>query len=236
MKITILTLFPEQFIGFKETSIIKKAQLKNLVEINVVNIRDFTLDKHKRVDDKPYGGGAGLVMRAQPVLDALRSVKTEDARVIVPSASGKVYSQQQAIEYSKESELILICGHYEGMDERIMDEVDDQVCIGDYILTGGELPAMIIADSVIRLLEDVITFESNLEESFVDGLVEYPHYTTPYEYEGKVVPEILISGHHENIRRYRLKESLRKTKLNRPDLLAKKNLSDEEKELLEELD
>lgn len=236
MKIKILTLFPEQFIGFKETSIIKKAQLKGLVEIEMINIRDFTLDKHNRVDDKPYGGGAGLVMRAQPVLDALRSVKTEDSVVIVPSASGKVYKQAMAVDLSKEKEIILICGHYEGMDERIMDEVDHQICIGDYILTGGELPAMIISDSIIRLLDDVIAFESNVEESFVDGLVEYPHYTTPYEYEGKTVPEVLISGHHEKIRVYRLKESLRRTKMNRPDLLAQKELTKEEKKLLDELD
>lgn len=236
MKIKILTLFPEQFIGFKETSIIKKAQLKGLVEIELINIRDFTLDKHNRVDDKPYGGGAGLVMRAQPVLDALRSVKTEDSVVIVPSASGKVYKQAMAVDLSKEKEIILICGHYEGMDERIMDEVDHQICIGDYILTGGELPAMIISDSIIRLLDDVIAFESNVEESFVDGLVEYPHYTTPYEYEGKTVPEVLISGHHEKIRVYRLKESLRRTKMNRPDLLAQKELTKEEKKLLDELD
>ncbi len=236
MKIKILTLFPEQFIGFKETSIIKKAQLKGLVDIELINIRDFTLDKHNRVDDKPYGGGAGLVMRAQPVLDALRSVRSSESKVIVPSASGKVYDQSWAIELSKEKELVIICGHYEGMDERIMDEVDHQFCIGDYILTGGELPAMIISDSVIRLLEDVITKESNLEESFVDGLVEYPHYTTPYDYEGKTVPEVLISGHHEKIRKYRLKESLRRTKLNRPDLLKKKELSQEEIELLRELD
>ncbi len=236
MKIKILTLFPEQFIGFKETSIIKKAQLKGLVEIELINIRDFTLDKHNRVDDKPYGGGAGLVMRAQPVLDALRSVRSSESKVIVPSASGVVYDQSWAVQLSKEKELVLICGHYEGMDERIMDEVDHQFCIGDYILTGGELPAMIISDSVIRLLEDVITKESNLEESFVDGLVEYPHYTTPYEYEGKTVPEVLISGHHEKIRKYRLKESLRRTKQNRPDLLEKKELSQEEIELLRELD
>lgn len=236
MKIKILTLFPEQFIGFKETSIIKKAQLKGLVSIEVIDIREFTLDKHKRVDDKPYGGGAGLVMRAQPVLDALRSVKSPNAKVCVMSASGKVYQQKDAIELAKEQELILICGHYEGLDERIMDEVDEQYCVGDYILTGGELPAMIISDSVIRLLDDVISNESLDEESFVDGLVEYPHYTTPYDFEGKKVPEVLISGHHENIRRYRLKESLRKTKHNRPDLLAKKKLTPEEIELLKELD
>ena len=236
MKITILTLFPEQFIGFIETSIIKKAILKELVEIELVNIRDFTLDKHKRVDDKPYGGGAGLVMRAQPVLDALRSVKTEASKVIYPSASGKKYDQSVAIKLSKESHLILICGHYEGMDERVMDEVDEQYCIGDYILTGGELPAMVISDSIIRLVEDVITKESILEESFSDGLLEYPHYTTPFEYEGKTVPEVLISGHHKNIERYRLKESLRKTKENRPDLLENRDFSDLELELLKELD
>lgn len=236
MKITILTLFPEQFIGFIETSIIKKAILKELVEIELVNIRDFTLDKHKRVDDKPYGGGAGLVMRAQPVLDALRSVKTNDSLIIVPSASGKKYTQENAVEHSKESHIILVCGHYEGMDERIMNDVDHQYCIGDYILTGGELPAMVISDSIIRLIDGVITKESTQDESFVEGLVEYPHYTTPYEYEGKTVPEVLISGHHKNIERYRLKESLRKTKENRPDLLENREFSRLERELLEELD
>lgn len=236
MKITILTLFPEQFIGFIETSIIKKAVLKGIVEIECIDIREFTLDKHNRVDDKPYGGGAGLVMRAQPVLDALRSVKTDQSVVIVPSASGKKYTQEKAEFHATHQHIILICGHYEGMDERIMDEVDYQYCIGDYILTGGELAAMVISDSIIRLIDGVITKESNDEESFVNGLVEYPHYTTPFEYEGKTVPEVLISGHHKNIERYRLKESLRRTKENRPDLLENREFSPLELELLMELD
>ncbi|NLW28766.1 MAG: tRNA (guanosine(37)-N1)-methyltransferase TrmD [Erysipelothrix sp.] len=235
MKITILTLFPEQFVGFIETSIINKAIKRNLVSIETVDIRSFSLDKHHRVDDKPYGGGAGLVMRAQPILDALRSVKTSDSHTIYLSASGSVYKQAKAQQFSTYSHLILLCGHYEGIDERVLDEVDEEICIGDYVLTGGELAAMVISDSVIRLLDDVITKESLDEESFENNLLEYPHYTTPAIYEGKEVPLVLQSGHHKNIRKYRLKESLRKTLKVRPDLFAKKKLTKEETQLLEEI-
>ncbi len=235
MRISILTLFPEQFVGFIETSIINKAIKRNLVNIETIDIRSFSLDKHHRVDDKPYGGGAGLVMRAQPILDALRSVKTSESYTIYLSASGSVYKQAKAQKLSTYSHLILLCGHYEGIDQRVLDEVDEEICIGDYILTGGELAAMVISDSVIRLLDDVITKESLDEESFENNLLEYPHYTTPAVYDGKEVPLVLQSGHHENIRKYRLKESLRKTLKVRPDLLAQKQLTKEEIKLLNEI-
>lgn len=236
MKITICTLFPEQFEGFVSTSIIKKAILQEHVEVKVVNIRDYTLDKHNRVDDKPYGGGAGLVMRAQPIMDCLKANMSANSKVIMTSASGKLYSQQEAIKLSKLEDIVIICGHYEGIDARVLSMVDEEYCIGDYILTGGELASMVISDSIIRLLDGVITKESNDEESFVNGLVEYPHYTTPFEYQGMEVPQVLASGHHKNIQEYRLKQSLLKTKKNRPDLFAKKELSDLEKKLLEEVD
>ena len=238
MHIQVFSLFPGMFEGVLHASIMKKAQEKDAVTFNVTDFRAYSENKHAQVDDYPYGGGAGMVLKPEPLFNAVESLETtgKPARVILMCPQGERFTQQKAEELAQEENLVFLCGHYEGMDARILDEVDQELCIGDYILTGGELAAMVISDAIIRLKEDVISSASHDEESFVNGLVEYPHYTTPMEYEGKVVPEVLASGHHENIRRYRLKESLRKTKENRPDLLEKKMLTAEEIKLLEELD
>lgn len=223
------------FEGFLTTSIIKKARLKNLVEIETVDIRSFTKDKHHRVDDYPFGGGQGMILQCQPVLDALKSVKKENSHVILLSPVGNVFKQSVAREYVKKEHLILVCGHYEGFDERILDYVDESVSIGDYVLTGGEVASMVITDAVVRLVDGVITQASHEDESFENGLLEYPQYTHPVEYDGKSVPDVLLSGHHENIRRFRLKESLRKTLRYRPDLLKNRTFSKEEIQMLDEL-
>ena len=237
MKISILTLFPEFFDGFLTNSIIKRALAKDKVQIEIVNIRDFTLDKYGRVDSAPVGGGAGLIMKCQPVLDCLKSVRTEKSHVILLSPRGATYNQACARYFSKNYEhLILICGHYEGTDERINKYVDELVSVGDYILTGGEIGAEIISDSIIRLLDDVIAPESIVDESFENGLLEYPQYTEPQNYEGDEVPEILYSGNHQAIDKWRKKQSLRLTKKYRPDLLENYKYSKEELKLLNELE
>lgn len=236
MKITILTLFPEMFTGFIETSIIKKAILKEAVEIQIVNIRDYTKDKHTRCDDYPFGGGAGLVMQAQPVIDAIRAVSNEHSHIAMMTPQGKTFDQAKAKSMRMEiQELVLVCGHYEGFDERIRSFVDEEISIGDFVLTGGELPAMVISDALIRLLDNVITTESYENDSFEDGLLEYPHYTRPLDFEGMLVPEVLRSGHHEKIRQWRLKQSLKKTLKVRPDLIEKRVLTKEEQKFLEEI-
>ncbi|NLL74604.1 MAG: tRNA (guanosine(37)-N1)-methyltransferase TrmD [Erysipelothrix sp.] len=235
MKITIISLFPEMFTGFMETSIIKKAILKEHVSLEVIDMRSFTEDKHNRVDDYPYGGGAGLVLMCQPVIDAIESVKTEESKVIMMTPQGQTLKQSLAYDLSQEKHLILLCGHYEGFDERIRSYVDMEMSIGDYVLTGGELAAMVISDAVIRLVEGVITQESHEDDSFSNGLLEYPHYTRPQNYRGMEVPEVLTSGHHANVRMFRLKESLRKTLRVRPDLLKGRVLSKEELVLLDEI-
>lgn len=236
MKITILTLFPEMFDGFLTNSIIKRAIAKNLVEIKLVNIRNYTLDKNHRVDSAPIGGGAGLIMKCQPIIDALNDNKTSDSKVILLSPRGKTFTQNKAHELSKEKDLIIICGHYEGIDERVNDYVDEQISIGDYILTGGEIASMAISDSIIRLIDGSISNESTLEESFENGLLEYPQFTEPYEYDGKNVPDILYSGNHEAIKLYRQKESLRLTIKYRPDLFSNYKLTKLDKKLLLELE
>ena len=236
MKITILTLFPEMFDGFLSNSIIKRAIAKNIVEIKLVNIRDFTLDKYHRVDSAPIGGGAGLIMKCQPIVDAINSVKTNTSKIVMLSPRGKTYKQAKAIELSKEQDLILLCGHYEGIDERVNKYVDEQISIGDYILTGGELGSMVIADSVIRLLDGAIAEESISEESFDENLLEYPQYTDPYDYNGDKVPDILYSGNHQAIKKWRRKQSLKLTEEHRPDLFAKVILTKQDKKLLEEDD
>ena len=237
MKISILTLFPEFFDGFLTYSIIKRALAKDKVQIEIVNIRDFTLDKYGRVDSAPVGGGAGLIMKCQPVLDCLKSVRTENSHVILLSPRGKTYNQSRARDFAKNYEhLIIICGHYEGTDERINKYVDELVSIGDYILTGGEIGAEIISDSIIRLLDGVIAPESIVDESFENGLLEYPQYTEPFNYEGDVIPDILYSGNHSAIEKWRKKESLRLTKKYRQDLFDKYKLNKEEQKLLNELD
>ena len=235
MRITILTLFPEMFEGFTSTSIIARAVRAGVVEIDVVNIRDYTKDAHRHVDDTPYGGGRGMVMQCQPVIDCIRAVRTENSVVAYMGPCGRTFSQDIAKELTAVSHLIILCGHYEGIDERIKEYIDMEISIGDYILTGGELASMVVSDAVIRLLKGAIREESHQNESFEDNLLEHPHYTKPEVYEGMRVPDVLMSGHHENIRKYRLKESLRKTYLNRRDMLEKKMLSKEEKKLLEEI-
>ena len=219
MKFDVLTLFPEMFQSLNE-SIIGRAKEKELIEINLINIRDFSKDKHKKVDDTPYGGGAGMVLMPDVVYDAYSSVKDENAKVIYLSPQGKVLNQAKVKELSKENHLILLCGHYEGIDQRVLDEiVDEEISIGDYVLTGGELPAMVLIDSVSRYVEGVLSEDSTKEESFSNNLLEYPQYTRPEEFRGKRVPEVLLSGHHENIKKWREQKSLEITKQKRPDLL-----------------
>ncbi len=221
MKFDVLTLFPEMFEALNE-SIIGRAKEKELIEINLINIRDFSKDKHKKVDDTPYGGGAGMVMMPDVVYDAYSSVTDkENAKVIYLSPQGKVLNQEKVKELSKENHLILLCGHYEGIDQRVLDEiVDEEISIGDYVLTGGELPAMVLIDSVSRYVKGVLKEESVAEESFSNNkLLEYPQYTRPEEFRGKRVPEVLISGHHENIKKWREEKALEVTKKKRPDLL-----------------
>ena len=237
MKITILTLFPEMFDGFMTNSIIKRAIAKGLVEVSIVNIRDFTKDKYGRVDSAPVGGGAGLIMKCQPIIDCINSVKDDNSKVIMLSPKGQQYNQQIAHKLqNSQQNLILLCGHYEGIDERVNKYVDEQISIGDYILTGGEIGAMAIADSVIRLIDGAISEGSIVEESFEDGLLEYPQYTEPFDYKGDKIPDILYSGNHTAINKWRKKQALKITKELRPELLEKRELSKEEKKLLKELE
>ena len=236
MRISVLTLFPEQFEGFFSTSIVGRSVERGIVSADLVQIRDFAKDTHRHVDDTPFGGGAGMVMKCQPVFDALESVRTPDSRVVLLSASGKPYTQKKAHELASVPHLIFLFGHYEGVDERIAEACDEQISIGDYVLTGGELGAMVIADSVIRLLPGVIREDSIAEESYENGLLEYPQYTQPAEYNGKRVPDVLLSGHHENIRKWRLTQSLLRTRENRPDLFAAHELTKEEQKLLDAAD
>ena len=211
MKFDILTLFPEMFNSLRE-SIIGRAEKNKAISINLVNIRDFSTDKHKHVDDMPYGGGAGMVIKPDVVYDAFNSIESEDARVIYLSPKGKTLTQEIVEELSQESHLILLCGHYEGIDQRVLDEiVDEEISIGDYVLTGGEIPAMVLVDSVSRYVDGVLTKESVSEESFSNGLLEYPQYTRPEVFLGKKVPEVLLSGHHSNIKKWRRNESLKLT-------------------------
>jgi len=237
MRITILTLFPEMFDGFLSNSIIKRAIAAQIVEVNIVNIRDYTTDKNHRVDSAPVGGGAGLIMKCQPILDCLKAVRKEDSHVILLSPRGKTLNQQISRSYaSSYNDLIIICGHYEGIDERVNDYVDECISIGDFILTGGEIASMAIADSVIRLLDGAIADESTIEESFENGLLEYPQYTEPRVYDNKEIPTILYSGNHQAINKWRKKQALDLTRKNRPDLFNKYVLNKEEKKLLNELD
>lgn len=235
MKIDILSLFPEMYDGFLETSIIKRARKDGIVEIAIHNFREFALDRHKSVDDTPYGGGQGMLLKPQPLIDCLKSLDLDDATILLMSPQGQRYDQKHAERLAKEDHLVIICGHYEGFDERIRDYVDEEISIGDYVLTGGELASMVITDSVTRLLEGTIRQSSHEDDSFSSGLLEYPQYTHPYEYDGSKVPDVLLSGHHEKIRQWRLRESLRRTLLKRPDLLADRELTEEEAEILEEL-
>ena len=222
MKFSVLTLFPEMFTPLKE-SIIGKAVEDKKIELNLINIRDFSKDKHKKVDDTPYGGGAGMVMKADVVYDAYQSVREEGAKVIFLSPQGKTLNQDKVKKLAKEKHLILLCGHYEGIDQRVIDEiVDEEISIGDYVLTGGELPAMVLIDSVSRYVDGVLSEESIKEESFTNNLLEYPQYTRPETFHGIKVPEVLLSGHHENIKKWREEQSLKNTLQKRPNLLKRK--------------
>ena len=234
MRITILTLFPEMFEGFTTNSIMKRALGKGVAEIKVVNIRDYTKDKYGRTDTPPVGGGAGLIEKCQPIVDAIRANSVPNTHKILMSPRGATYDEKLAKKYANLEELLIVCGHYEGIDERVNAYVDELVSIGDYVLTGGEIPAMAIADSVIRLLDGAITAESLQDESFNDNALEYPQYTEPYDFEGQTVPDILYSGNHEAIAKWRRKESLLLTKKYRPDLFEKLSLSKRDIKLLKE--
>jgi tRNA (guanine37-N1)-methyltransferase len=236
MKITILTLFPEYFNGLLETSIIARAKAAGLFELETVDFRRFTQDKHGHVDDSPYGGGAGMVLMCQPLLDCLESVRTPESTVILLSPQGKTFNQGMAMDLSQKPHLIFICGHYEGFDERIRKHADMQVSLGDFVLTGGEPACQVMCDAILRLLPGVIRQESADSDSFSDGLLEHPHYTRPYDYKGEKVPDVLMSGHHGNIAKWRRQESLRRTKELRPDLLEKAQLSKEDLKFLEKLE
>ena len=223
MKIDILTLFPEMFEGFINTSIIKRAIEKEIIQVNLINFRDYSPLNNKQVDDTPYGGGAGMILRCEPIFECLDSIGAEDAYIILLSPEGTKYKQDVAKRLKEHKHLIIICGHYEGFDERIKTRVDEVISIGDYILTGGEIPAMAITDSVARLLPGVITKASLDDESFNDNLLDYPTYTKPAEYHGLKVPYVLVSGNHKLINEYRKNMKIEKTKALRPDLMENKN-------------
>ncbi len=219
MRFDVLTLFPEMFMPLQK-SILERAQKNGNIDINLINIRDFSRDKHKKVDDTPYGGGAGMVIRPDVVYDAYNSIENrENAKVIFLSPQGKTLNQAKVEELSKKEHLILLCGHYEGIDQRVLDKiVDEEISIGDYVLTGGELPSMVLIDAVSRYVDGVLNIESIKEESFSNNLLEYPQYTRPETFLDKKVPEVLISGHHENIRKWREEQSKIITNKKRPDL------------------
>lgn len=219
MKIDILTLFPNMFGGFINESIIKRAIDKNLVEINIIDLRKYSLHKHKQVDDTPYGGGAGMVLMVDVVYNALKDLRSEQSIVIMMTPDGVVFNQKKANEYKNFKHIILLCGHYEGFDDRIRMLVDIELSIGDYVLTGGEIPSMVVADSIIRLLDGAITKESIDNESFNNNLLDYPVYTRPREFMGEEVPSVLLSGNHQEIAKWRIEQSLKRTKERRPDLL-----------------
>ncbi len=219
MKIDILTLFPEAFSALN-TSILARAVDSGILEINLINIRDFTKNKHKKCDDEPFGGGAGMLMTVQPLFDAINSVKTPNSKIIFPSPIGKTFCTQKAKELSNYDHLIFVCGHYEGVDDRLFQLFDiEQISIGDYILTGGELPTMVIVDSLARFVDGVISADSLTNESFSNGLLEYPQYTRPQEFMGLKVPDVLVSGNHQEVEKWRQQQSLERTKQNRSDLL-----------------
>lgn len=232
MKISILTLFPELFESFVSTSILKRAHEKGLYEIETINFRDFTNEKHGHVDDTPYGGGAGMVLMCQPILDALKSIRTQESTVILLTPQGQTFTQKTAEKLSLKKHLIFICGHYEGFDERIRDYVDMQLSLGDFVLTGGEIAAAAMCDSILRLVDGVIRGDSHEDDSFSTGLLEYPQYTRPETYDGKSVPDVLLSGHHANIAKWRHEMALKKTAQYRPDLLEEIELNEEEENIV----
>ncbi len=220
MTIDILTLFPQMFDGFLNTSIIKRAIEDKKVKINIHNIRDYSPYKNKQVDDYPYGGGAGMILMCEPIFNAIESIKTKESYVIMLTPSGKTFNQKKAKELINHKHIILLCGHYEGFDERIKTIIDLELSVGDFILTGGEIPSMLITDCITRLIPGVINNQSLEDESFNNNLLDYPNYTRPYEFRKMKVPDVLISGHHENIKKYRHEEQLKITKEKRPDLIV----------------
>lgn len=222
MKIDVLSLFPEMYDGILNSSIIKRAINKKLVTINVHNFRDYSLSPHKKVDDYPFGGGEGMVLMPQPIFDAVDAIKTPDSYIILMTPKGVPYKQSIAYDLSLKKHIIIICGHYEGFDERIRSLADLEVSIGDYILTGGEIPSMVLIDSITRLVDGVIEKESHEKESFNNNLLDYPVYTKPVNFRGMEVPSVLLSGHHKNIENYRYEKQLEMTKTRRPDLLEKR--------------
>lgn len=233
MKVNILTLFPELFSAFKTQSIIGRAVKNNLIDINIINIRDFCFDKHQQADDTPFGGEGGMVMKPEPLFRALENC---GGKVIYTSPQGVKFDQALALQLKDEEEITIIAGHYEGIDERVAAEkVDMEVSIGDFVLTGGELPAMVMVDAVARLIPGVITQASYENDSFFNGLLDYPHYTRPAEYMGLKVPDVLLSGNHKNIKEWRMKESLKRTYLRRPDLLENREFSKLERKLMNEI-
>ena len=237
MQVDVLTLFPEMFQGPLTESLLKKAREKGLLNLNIINLRDFTSDKHKTADDTPYGGGVGMVMKVDVISAAISSVKKNvEHRVILMCPTGKLLTQGRIKELAKEEHLILLCGHYEGIDERVRELVDEEISIGDYVLTGGELPAMVLVDAVARHIPGVVKeSESVRKDSFYEGLLDFPIYTKPENYDGKTVPEVLLSGHHAEIENWRRKEALRVTLMRRPDLLAKAELTEQDRVWLEEI-
>ncbi|HHV59999.1 MAG TPA: tRNA (guanosine(37)-N1)-methyltransferase TrmD [Clostridiaceae bacterium] len=239
MRFDVLTIFPEMFAPILGESIIGRAQQKGIIEINTIDIRDFTKNKHRKVDDYPYGGGSGLVMMAQPIYDAYMSIlNSVDTKpwVIYMSPQGNTFNQKAAERLKMHNHIVILCGHYEGVDERVLEEiVDEEISIGDFVVTGGEVPAMLLIDCVSRLIPGVLSGESSyVNESHYNGILEYPQYTRPYEFNGRKVPEILLSGHHANIEKWRYQQSLKRTYEKRPDLFEKLELSDSDKALLEE--
>ena len=242
MIVDILTLFPEMFQGPLSESLLKKAQQKGLLSLNIVNLRGFTIDKHKTADDTPYGGGAGMVMKADVLYSAISSLKQKvesrkskvDSRTLLMCPTGKLLTQEKVKALAQEERLIILCGHYEGVDERVREMVDDEISIGDYVLTGGEIPAMVLVDAVSRQVPGVVKEEESVKkDSFYSGILDHPSYTKPEEFEGKKVPGVLLSGNHAEIARWRRKEALKRTLERRPELLAKTNLSGEDRKLLE---
>jgi tRNA (guanine37-N1)-methyltransferase len=225
MKVDVLTLFPEMFAGPLDVSIVKRARSAGLLDLRVHNLRDYTHDRHKTVDDKPFGGGPGMVLKPEPIFEAVESLTRENTRVVLTTPAGRTFSQSVARELAQREHLLVICGSYEGVDERVLEAlVDDEISIGDYVLTNGGLPAMIIIDAVTRLLPGVLgDDESAVDESFSRGLLEYPHYTRPAEFRGMKVPEVLLSGHHAEIEKWREEQAKRRTANRRPDLLSEKN-------------
>jgi len=244
VRVDIHTLFPEMFQGPLSESLLKKAQQKDLLSLKVISIRNFAFDKHKTADDIPYGGGAGMVMKVDPIFKAIAPSKMlgassnqePETRVILMCPTGKLLTQEKVKALAREKQLIIICGHYEGVDERVRELVDEEISIGDYVLTGGELPAMVLVDAIARHIPGVVKEEESVrKDSFYDGLLDYPSYTKPEEFEGKKVPAVLLSGHHAEIERWRRKESLRRTFYRRTDLLATADLSNADQKLLEEI-